>query len=118
MNIPFKPLYDLWKVLNHYNQATIKHKQINNSIKPDANIMVCLQDELVFFLAYLEERNMVGIYTYIKQSTKHSIFYKTADFVCVKNIAYTNVYGDKIAFHEFRESSGLLSECEVNISFI
>ena len=49
MNIPFKPLYDLWKVLNHYNQATIKHKQINNSIKPDANIMVCLQDELVFF---------------------------------------------------------------------
>ena len=61
MNIPFKPLYDLWKVLNHYNQATIKHKQINNSIKPDANIMVCLQDELVFFLEYLEERNMVGI---------------------------------------------------------
>ena len=30
---------------------------------------------------------------------------------------YTNVYGDEIAFHEFRESSGL-SECEVNISFI
>ena len=30
---------------------------------------------------------------------------------------YTNVYGDEIAFHEFRKSSGL-SECEVNISFI